>query len=110
MAPDCAQVEDRVSKLSAASSLASCPALHTDKMHHHGPSMGLRRQSWGQMLTSRLSTASQWPSGQVLVLGEQVEKFLVIPVREHTAGCHPTWAQPTTTLSWSNPDSSGTGR
>lgn len=64
-------------------------------MHHQGPSTGLRRQSWGQMLTSRLSTASQWPSGQVLILGEQVEKFLVIPVVEHTAGCHPTWADPT---------------
>lgn len=72
-----------------------CPSLYTDEMHHHGPSVGLRRQSWGQMLSiSRLSTASQWPSGQVLMLGEQVEKFLVIPVMEHRAGCHPTWAYP----------------
>lgn len=67
--------------------------------------MGLRgRQSWGQMLISRLSTASQWPSGQVLVLGEQVEKFLVMPVMEHTAGCYLTWANSTMvglTLSWS---------
>lgn len=31
---------------------------------------------------SLLSTASQWPSGQVLMLGEQVEKFLVIPTTQ----------------------------
>lgn len=50
-----------------------------------GPSGCLRRQSWGQMLTFLRSTASQRPSGQVLTLGEQVEKFLVIPII-HTAG------------------------
>lgn len=42
----------------------------------------LRRQSWGQMLEFLLSTESQWPSGQVLMLGEQVEKFLEIPVTQ----------------------------
>ena len=50
---------------------------------HGAGSLGcLRRQSWGQMLGSLLSTASQWPSGQVLMLGEQVEKFLVIPTTQ----------------------------
>lgn len=34
------------------------------------------------MLMSWVSTTSQWPSGQVLVLGEQVEKFLVIPAQD----------------------------
>lgn len=45
-----------------------------------GPAGCLRRQSWGQMWGLLLSTASQWLSGQVLMLGEQVEKFLEIPV------------------------------
>lgn len=34
------------------------------------------------MLEFLLSTESQWPSGQVLMLGEQVEKFLEIPVTQ----------------------------
>lgn len=88
MAPDCVQVGARVSLLPAPLPLPF-PGMLV-KCTPMGLGVGLRRQSWGQMLRSRLSTASQWPSGQVLVLGEQVEKFLVIPVTEHTASCYPT--------------------
>lgn len=65
-------------------------AFHAHYLTHPGPVQAqvdwagpvgcLRRQSWGQMLEFLLSTESQWPSGQVLMLGEQVEKFLEIPV------------------------------
>lgn len=60
--------------------LPSCPALSRPQLSWAGSC--LRRQSWGQTLASRLSTASQWPSGQVLMLGEQVEKFLLIPMTQ----------------------------
>lgn len=43
------------------------------------------------MLIFLLSTASQWPSGQVLMLGEQVEKFLVIPTT-HSRLVTTTWS------------------
>ena len=49
------------------------------------------------MLTFLLSTASQWPSGQVLMLGEQVEKFLVIPIT-HSGLVTTTWEY----LPWSD--------
>lgn len=67
-----------------------------------GPAGGLRRQSWGQMWGLLLSTASQWLSGQVLMLGEQVEKFLEIPVT-HSARSLPCGSAALVSLSDSEP-------